>query len=69
MRGLERDIQNLIEDLRVVALIEKAAHIKIRLEGPDGKTTVFCPSTPSDSRTMKNLRAELKRAARKVGQH
>lgn len=44
--------------------VELGDHIK--WFPPDGGRPVFCGSTPSDNRSMKNLRAELRRRGAQV---
>ena len=57
MRKIERELRREFAGATVEST--NGGHIRLRLENGE---TVITASTPSDWRTMRNLRAEVKRA-------
>jgi hypothetical protein len=59
MKKIVRDYQRLCAtegfDLRGIAV--RGGHYALQFE----RGTIFCPSTPSDHRNMRNLRASIRR--------
>lgn len=61
----ERQVKTLLEEhgLSLVSIIRNK-HVKCKALRPDGSlTTVTLPGTPSDPRTMLNVRRQLREAA------
>lgn len=69
IKGNLREIRKVIEELGLSGLNVKrrSSSIGIEVVGPRGRRMVFASITPSDWRTARNLRTELRRAARDVG--
>lgn len=66
MQKYFRDIYKMVEQegLTVVSFEKGKRHSKLILRRKDGKTKIFImSSSPSDSRTSKNKRADFKRFA------
>lgn len=64
-----REIAGLLTDMGLAeAKIEKCQkHVKVHVTGPNGTMKVTTSRTPSDHRTILNLRAMLRKAGRHVG--
>jgi predicted RNA binding protein YcfA (HicA-like mRNA interferase family) len=58
------DLERLLEEARRRGwLVEHTRSGHMRLRHPNG-SQLFCPTTPSDPRTLLNVKADLKRAER-----
>lgn len=65
----KREILKLARDVCPAATLEttRGTQLQITITGPGGSRKVFCALTPSDHRNAKNIRAEIRQAARMVG--
>jgi transcriptional/translational regulatory protein YebC/TACO1 len=62
-------IRDIADDLGMtgVRIEQGARHTKIYLDGPTGSKIVTTSLTPSDRRTLLNLRTLLRRVGRELG--
>lgn len=65
LRDLEKLAREFCGEVYVEAI--NNGHYRIALTGPKGTRTVFAPSTPSDWRSMKNMRSQIRRTAKELG--
>lgn len=58
-------LQNLVQEFATDYEINrtKSGHFAVEMRISGVKRTVFAPGTPSDHRSMKNVRTKLRRAA------
>lgn len=65
-----RDVMAVLMSLGAdegVTIETGSKHLRIEIVGPLGTKTLFTSSSPSDHRTMLNLRSQVRRAARDIG--
>nr|WP_250807463.1 hypothetical protein [Neorhizobium tomejilense] len=61
LQQLRRMVEEFAEEYEIERT--KSGHLAVRLARGGAKVTVFAPGTPSDHRSMLNVRTKLKRAA------
>lgn len=63
------EIRDLLVGLGITgSMIEQGRkHMKVHVSGPNGTRKVTTSTSPSDHRTLLNLRSTLRHAAREVG--
>jgi hypothetical protein len=59
-----RDMEDLLEEARGLGFTVERASKHWRLRPPGTGEIIFCPTTPSDHRSVANTRALIKRALR-----
>jgi len=69
LRKRERQIQEYVEALCQECTIEVggSGHLKVLMQGPNGKKLVVASRTPSDGRGELNMFAMFRRVARELG--
>lgn len=65
LRDLEKLALKFCDEVFVEVM--NNGHYRIAMTGPKGTRTVFAPSTPSDWRSIKNVRSQIRRTAKKLG--
>ena len=63
-----KELRRMVEEFAIQYEIErtKSGHLAVRMAAGNARTTVFAPGTPSDHRSMLNVRTKLKRAVEEL---